>query len=295
MKSTDQAIALKVSLITIIINIALTILKFFSGIFSHSQAIISDAVHSASDVFSTIIVIIGIKVSSKKADKEHQYGHERLECVAALILAFILFIVGFQIGITGIKNIFMKSSKLAIPGLLALITALISIIVKEIMFWYTKKAAKKINSGALLADAWHHRSDALSSIGSLLGIVGARAGYVKLDSLASIAICLCIIKIAYQIFKDSIDKMIDKACDDNILKKIEEITYSRKDIIQIDDIKSRVFGNKIYIDLEISVNEDISILDAHQIAEELHDSIEENIPEIKHCMIHVNPISVINS
>jgi cation diffusion facilitator family transporter len=281
--------AIKVSVISIVSNIFLTIIKFIAGLISHSQAMISDSIHSLSDVLSTFVVIIGVKLSNKKADKEHPYGHERLECVASIILSVMLIFTGIAIGITGIKNIISRKYVILISGTLALIIAILSILVKEAMYWYTKIVAKKINSGALLADAWHHRSDALSSIGSFIGILGTKLGFPVLDSIASIIICLFIIKVAIDIFKDAIDKMVDRACDEETINKIETIINKNKKVISIDDLKTRQFGNRYYIDVEISVDKNMSILSAHSIAQNLHDTIEEKIPFVKHCMVHVNP------
>ncbi len=284
----NEKIAIKVSIISIIGNVVLTFLKFLAGILAHSQAMISDAIHSLSDVLSTIVVIIGVKLSNKQADDKHPYGHERMECVAALILAVMLLATGVGIGITGIKAIFFNT-KVVVPGILALIAALVSIVVKEAMFWYTRNAAKKINSGALLADAWHHRSDALSSIGSFAGILGARLGYPKLDSIASFIICIFIVKVAIDIFKDSIDKMVDKSCDQSTIDNIRNIIINKKEVLNIDDLKTRMFGNKYYIDVEISLDKNLSLSKAHDIAQDLHDEIENKENLVKHCMIHVNP------
>lgn len=287
MKNYEEKQAMKVSVISIVGNVLLTILKLISGIFSHSMAMISDAIHSLSDVFSTVVVMIGIKLSNRKPDKEHPYGHERLECVAASILAVMLFATGLGIGIMGLKNIANKN--MVMPGLFALIIALVSIISKEAMYWYTKIIADKINSGALLADAWHHRSDALSSIGSFFGILGSRLGFPILDSIASIIICLFILKVAIDIFKDAIDKMIDKACDTKTINQILEIATDCEQVAKVDDLKTRLFGNRAYIDLEISVDNQMTITEAHTVAQTVHDKIEKNIPMIKHCMVHVNP------
>ena len=166
-----QKVANKVSFVTIIGNILLSVMKLIAGFIAHSNAMISDAIHSASDVFSTFVVIIGIKLASKKADKEHPYGHERLECVAAIVLSMVLFITGFGIGAAALKNITSGDyNNIVVPGILALVAAIVSIVSKEAMYWYTRYNAKRIVSSALMADAWHHRSDAFSSIGALIGI-----------------------------------------------------------------------------------------------------------------------------
>ncbi|WP_432617458.1 cation diffusion facilitator family transporter, partial [Butyricicoccus sp.] len=188
---TSEQTAMRVSMVSIVGNIVLSLFKLFAGIVAHSGAMISDAVHSASDVFSSIVVIIGVKLSAKASDKEHPYGHERMECVAAVILAGILLATGLGIGLEAIKNIISRDyQSLAIPGVLAEVAAVISIASKEAMYQYTRWNAKKIDSSALMADAWHHRSDALSSIGALLGIFGARMGYPVLDPVASLIICV---------------------------------------------------------------------------------------------------------
>ena len=290
MKNNNLKEGMKVSVISIIGNVFLSIFKFIAGIIGKSNAMISDSIHSLSDVLSTIVVMIGLKLASKKEDVSHPYGHERIECVASFILAIFLFITGLGIGWMGIKTIFFENySEIKTPTLIALIAAIISIITKEAMYWYTRSVAKKIKSDALMADAWHHRSDALSSIGSLIGIGGAMMGFKLLDSIASIIICLCIIKVSYDIFMDSVDKMVDKACNSDFINKICDLVLSTNGVLNIDLIKTRLFGNKIYIDLEIAANQDLTLKEAHEIAQEVHDNIENNYEDVKHCMVHVNP------
>lgn len=285
-----QKIANKVSTITIIGNVVLSVIKLLAGIIAHSNAMISDAIHSASDVFSTFVVIIGIKLSAKEPDKEHPYGHERLECVAAIILAMVLFITGLGIGIEALKNILHGNySDLQIPGILALIAAIVSIVSKEGMYWYTRYYAKKIDSSALMADAWHHRSDAFSSIGALIGIGGARLGFPIMDSIASMVIFIFIVNAAFQIFKDAMDKMVDHSCDDETEKQIYDCVMKNKNVMGIDMLQTRIFGNKIYVDVEIQVNALYTLQVAHNIAEAVHEDIEENFPKVKHIMVHVNP------
>lgn len=284
-----EKIIIKVSNVTIIGNILLSILKFIAGIFGHSKAMISDAIHSLSDVISTIIVIVGVKIASKKSDEEHPYGHEKFECIAALLLSYMLFTVSIIIGYSGIKEISSGSYIHAIPNLLSLIMAFVSILGKEAMYWYTIKHARKLKSDALKADAWHHRSDALSSIGALIGIIGSMCGIKILDSIASIIIALFIIKVAIDIFIDAVNKVIDKACDKKMELEIRKIIENHKEVIKIDVLKSRLFGSKIYVDCEISLNSRMSLKKSHAIAESIHDELEEKIKDIKHCMIHVNP------
>lgn len=278
---------IKVSLITIIVNIFLSGIKLVAGIFGKSSAMISDAIHSISDVLSTIVVIVGIKIADKKEDKLHPYGHERFESVASILLAFMLFITSILIGYTGIINIFEKD--FIMPKFLALAASIISIVIKEWMYWYTILVAKKYNSDSLKADAWHHRSDALSSIGSLIGIAGSMLGFIYMDVIASVIISLIIVKVSIEIFIDSIKKLIDCSCDDAILEEIKNLVYEINGVIDIDNIKSRIFGNKLYIDLEINADKNISFIESHNIAHAVHDLIEERIVDVKHCMVHISP------
>lgn len=288
--SKEKQIAIKVSKVSIGVNVVLSLFKLFAGIAAHSGAMISDAVHSASDVFGTFIVMIGVTMADKKSDKEHPYGHERLECVASIILAVILMLIGLGIGIGGIKKIIAgDKGTLVIPGKLALIAAVVSIVVKEWMYWYTRGAAKKIHSGALMAEAWHHRSDALSSVGAFIGILGARLGAPILDPIVSVCICIFIGKAAFDIFRDAMDKMVDKSCDDATVQNMRNAIIRTPGVEGVDLIRTRMFGAKVYVDIEISADGEMSLNDSHKIAESVHDTIEREFPEVKHCMVHVNP------
>ncbi len=282
--------AVRVSLVSIITNTLLSLFKLIAGFTANSAAMISDGVHSASDVFSSIIVIIGVKLSSKKSDKEHPYGHERLECVAAIVLAVILFISGCFIGLDAVTKISANDySGFKEPGVLAIIAAVVSIIVKEAMFHYTKYYAKKTDSGAVMADAWHHRSDALSSVGALIGIIGARNGIPVLEPVASLVICLFIAKAALEIFLDAVNKMVDHCCDSETEEEIRQCVLSNKDVVRIDVLKTRIFGNKIYADIEICVDGNKTLRESHEIAENVHNIVESSFPKLKHIMVHVNP------
>lgn len=282
--------AVKVSAVSIAGNILLSLFKLLAGIFAHSGAMVSDAVHSASDVISSIIVIIGVKLSARDSDDDHPYGHERLECVAAIVLAVILLITGLFIGSAAVENITSGNyEELAVPGVLALVAAITSIVVKEAMFHYTKYYAVKLDSGAVMADAWHHRSDALSSVGALIGIAGSRMGLPVLDSVASLVICLFIVKAAYDIFKDAVDKMVDHSCDKDTEQALRECVMAQEGVLGIDMLTTRIFGNKIYVDIEISADGSKTLRESHAIAEKVHSTIEQDFPKVKHIMVHVNP------
>ena len=291
MKSLEpKAVALRVSVISIVVNLLLSLFKLLAGIFARSGAMISDSIHSASDVFSPIIVMIGVQLAGRAADDSHQYGHERFECIASIALSIILLETGLLIGWNGLKTIFSGAyESIPVPGVLALIAAVVSIAVKEWMFWYTRAAAKKINSSALMADAWHHRSDSLSSIGALVGIGFSLAGFPVMDSVASVVICIFIVKAAVDIFKDAADKMVDRACDPETIQEMTQVIQNQPGVIRMDLLQTRLFGSKIYVDAEIAVPGDLPLPQAPAIAEEVHHAIENAFPMVKHCMVHVNP------
>ena len=282
--------AMRVSAVSIAVNLALSALKLAAGLLARSGAMVSDAVHSASDVFSTVIVIIGVRLSGKASDREHPYGHERMECVAAIVLAVVLLVTGLFIGYDGVRKIvYAHETQPAVPGRLALAAALLSIAVKEILFWYTRRYAKRLDSSALMADAWHHRSDALSSVGALIGIAGARLGHPILDPLASVVICFFIGKAALDIFLDAVNKMVDHSCAPETEDEIRTLALAHEGVRSVDLLLTREFGNRIYIEMELSVDGQLLLVEAHAIAERVHDDVEAAFPKVKHVMIHVNP------
>lgn len=288
--NSSKEVAVRVSVAGMIGNILLTLFKFAAGIIGRSGAMISDAVHSASDVFSGLIVIVGVHFSSKESDREHPYGHERFECVAAILLSILLFLAGGAIGVAAAQSIISGEYKdKPVEGSLPLIAAITSVAVKEAMFWYTHINAGKINSPALKAEAWHHRSDALSSVGAIIGIGGARLGLSVLEPIASIVICLFIFKVAFDIFKDAVNRMVDRSCDKTTEEAIRQCAMNIEGVISVDLLQTRVFGNKIYVDIEIGADSSLPLTKAHQIAENVHAAVEEQFKNVKHIMVHVNP------
>lgn len=282
---------LKVSVIGIIVNLLLTAFKLTAGIIGNSSAMISDAVHTASDVISTVIVIVGVIVSTKPTDSLHPYGHERLECVASVILSFLLFVTGAVIGYEGITDIVSgEYLYLEKPTAIALIAAGVSIAVKLVMFIQAFVSAKKTNSLSLKSDAFHHLSDSLSSIGSLVGI-GATIFFDMpiFDVIASLVICLLIIKVSITIFTEAVNKMVDESCSEEETEKIKTALFSVDGVVSVDCIKTRMFGNRIYVDIEIGALKTLTLEQAHVIAENAHDAVEKCDENIKHCMVHVNP------
>lgn len=292
MENEFEKTAIRVSLMSVIWNIILSVFKLIAGLVAHSGAMISDAVHSASDVFSSIVVMVGVRISGKESDKNHPYGHERMECVAAIVLATVLAVTGLGIGCSAIVSLNRGDYAAKMPGVLALVAAVVSILVKEAMFWYTRHYAKKIDSSAVMADAWHHRSDALSSVGALIGIGGARLGFPIMEPVASVVICVFIEKAAFDIFVDAINKMVDRACDEQTQKAIKKCALGIDGVERVDLLKTRIFGNKVYVEMEIGADENLSLKESHAIAQKVHDSIEKGWPKVKHILIHVNPVKM---
>lgn len=289
---SEKKIVARLTAVGVTGNILLVAFKLYAGIAGHSGAMVSDAVHSLSDVFATFIAFIGVKLAQKGPDRDHPYGHDRLECLASTVLGVILLATGLGIGWGGLQKIIAGHyENLAVPGGIALAAAIVSIVVKEGMFWYTRHYARKLNSSAFMADAWHHRSDALSSVGSLIGIGGAMLGVPVLEPVACVAICLCILKVAYDILKDAADKMLDTACGDSYEKSLADFIRAQAGVVSLDTLRTRKFGSKVYIDAEISVDGSMTLSDAHSIAERVHNAVEHKYPDIKHIMIHENPAS----
>lgn len=278
----------KTSLISIIINAILCVFKIIAGILGNSKAMIADGVHTLSDVLATIVVYLGLKVSSKEADENHPYGHEKYEPVFTKVVSIILIITGFLIGYESVKTLIRGNIKK--PGKIALIAAIISIVIKEGMYWYTIRVAKKIKSIALEADAWHHRSDAFSSVGTFIGILGARIGFTALDPIAGIIVSILILKVGVEFYLKAVRQLVDEAADEETIDKIKKLTCSLEGVKGIKTLKTRVFGNKLYVDIDIFVDGSLTVEEGHDIAENVHDIIERDIEEVKHCMVHVEPV-----
>ena len=272
---------------TLIANVILSVVKIIAGFVAQSSAMIADGVHTVSDVISTVAVMIGVKFSEKEADEGHPYGHERIESVVTVLLSLMLSVTGFGIAFSGIKTIVYR--EFTTPGALALAAAFASIVVKELMYRYTLKAAEKINSTALKADAWHHRSDAFSSIGTLVGIGGAMLGFQILDPVAGIIVSVLIIRVGFEILMQGLNQLVDRAADGDTIKNIEKNIESVKGVLRVDDVKTRLHGSRLYVDVEISVDSNMTVGEGHSIAETVHKNIEKTIPDVKHCMVHVNP------
>lgn len=283
-KNQNTRIITAMTVITVLVNACLAAVKLTAGIVAGSYAMVSDAVNSASDVVSAIIILIGVKIASKKADVNHPYGHERFECIASLALSFIMLFTAFEVGksaITGVTN--------EAPGSLAVIAAAVSIATKLVLFIVTVIVARKTASSSLKTLSFDHVSDVVATTGGLVGIILARLGYGAFDRVMGFVICLFIAFTALKIFREVTGKLTDEAADKQTEEKIREIISSDFGVTGIDSVNTRKFGDRIYVDIEIAVYRNLSLTEAHEIAERVHDKIESEMPAVKHCTVHVNP------
>ncbi len=286
----ERDVVRRLSLTGIVGNAALSAFKLFAGVAGQSSAMVSDAAHSLSDVLATLIALVGVLLSKRAADDDHPYGHERFESVAALLLGLILLATGGLIGKVGLEDLLSgNDARRGGPGLIALVAAVVSIAVKEAMYWYTRRCALRLDSAAFMADAWHHRSDALSSVGSLIGIAGARMGYPALDPAAGVAICLVIVAVALRTTRDALGQLLDTSCGRSYDRELENFIAAQEGVVRVDLLRTRRFGNRVYVDLEIAVDGDTSLRKAHSVAERVHLRVEQRFSGVKHIMIHVNP------
>lgn len=290
---SQNSIVKRLSVVGIFGNIVLAAFKFIAGAIGNSSALISDGIHSLSDTLATFIALIGVRISKRQADAEHPYGHERFECAASMVLGVILIFTAIGIGYWGVEQIATGSYvSNPIPGVIAIIAAVVSIVIKEAMFWYTRHYAIVLKSSAFMADAWHHRSDALSSIAAVIGVGGAMLGVPVMDPLASVVICFFILKVAIDIERDAFNNMMDTSGGAELDNALISFIASQPGVGRVDMLQSRKFGNMIYVDAEIAVDGDIQLREAHAIAENVHDEVEGTFEDVKHIMIHVNPLDV---
>lgn len=285
----DQNQTSRIFMRNIALNLILAVGKLLTGAAAGSGALLSDGVDSASDVFSTLVAMTGVKLAGRASDEDHPFGHERFECIASLILALMLAVSGAGIGLSGVRKIFSADQIIEAPGMLALIAAAVSVAVKAMMSVFTRAAGKKFNSSALKADALNYQSDALASLGVLGGVLGARLGLPILDPIASLVICLFIFKAVFIITRDAFRRMTDTSCDSQTQTAMRELIASVEGVQGIDRLSTRLFGNRIYAETEISVDGSVSLNEAHAISHKVHDAIEQQFPTVKHCMVHVNP------
>lgn len=276
------------SLWTLGLNFLLGSLKLAAGLWGRSSAMVADAVHSYSDCASTVAVIAGLKMASKSADDDHPYGHEKYELIFANILSILLGLTAVKIGYDALMVIAHGSYQ--VPGLAPLLAAVFSVAVKEVMYRLTLRKAKKIGSVAMEADAWHHRSDALSSVGAFVGILGARLGLPVLDPVTGLLVSILVLKVAIDLYRKSVSGLVDSSTDAETVARIRQLLADMDGIEEVSGLKTRVFGASAYADVTIKVDGAMTVEEGHDIATLAHNKIEANLPKIKHIMVHIEPM-----
>ncbi len=277
----------RITLITIVINIFLAIAKVSAGVLLNSTAILADGIHTISDIGSSMGIIIGFFISRKPEDKEHPYGHEKAESIAGFILAILLTAVGINIGYSTFKIIVRGSTE--IPGSLAAWVAAVSILLKELQYRIAIYGGKKINSTALIADAWHHRSDALSSIAALIGILGARVGYKFLDPLAGFMVSIIIIKVGIELFIQGYNELMDISIEEEKLHRLINKIISHNEILNINKIRTRKHGSKVFVEIKVCVNPDFTVRKGHIISQAVEGMVHNNLDNVKEVLISIIP------
>ncbi|MDR0930557.1 MAG: cation diffusion facilitator family transporter [Clostridiales bacterium] len=276
-----------ISIISIIFNTLLSVAKAVVGALTGSFALIADGVHSASDVATTVMVLISLKLSSKQADYDHPYGHEKYEPVVGVILATVLAMVSLDLAIESVAK-FVHHDVIVMTNM-AVIVTVCSIVFKFLLYFVTYIIGKRAKSTALIADAYHHLSDSISSIAVLGGLIGVMYGVPWLEPVAALVVCVVLFKVAADIFVMSRDQIIDKAAPEAILREIIDIAEAQSGVGRVDRLRTRRHANSYYADLEIAVEPSVSLEKAHATAERVHRAVENNVEGVKHCMVHVNP------
>ncbi len=294
MQSMDYKKGETITLLCLIGNIVLSILKLMAGILGNSKAMVADALHSTSDVIATVVVYIGIRIAKKPRDKGHPYGHGKVEPLASLFVGILLIIAAFAV----IQRIVLCVSQhsFTTPSYMALAAALFSIVVKEFMFRITYAEGKKINSESIMANAWDHRSDAYSSIGTFFGIGGSIIGQrfnihwlEYMDPLAGVIVACMILKVAYNILRQSVKGLMDTSPEMKVLEQIEETVFQIQDVLGIPWIKARYIGQYLFIDLALEVDHSMTVHEGHEIAVKAEKAIKKNIPYAFEIIVHIEP------
>ena len=285
----------KVTLYGSVVNLVLVVFKFLAGVFGHSAAMIADAIHSLSDFATDIVVLLFVHISHKPKDKSHDYGHGKFETLATTLIGVALFAVAVGIFIDGAKKIafWAHGGKLIVPGTLALWAALVSIFLKELTYQYTRRKAEQLQSQAMKANAWHHRSDALSSVGTAIGIGGAillGERWAVLDPIASIAVGAMIVKVAIELLRSGMGELMEQSLPESVEDEIIEIAQSVPDVSKPHELCTRRIGNHYAIEMHILIDGDMSLKEAHAKATEIEHRLKERYGEETHVAIHVEPL-----
>lgn len=294
-KLTREKEIYKVTLLGSFVNFLLVIFKFLAGIAGHSAAMLADAVHSLSDFITDVIVILFVRISNKPQDKSHDYGHGKYETLATALIGVALLAVGLGILWNGANEIlaFLRGEQLRSPGMLALVAAAVSIVLKEILYQYTVRMGKKYNSQAVIANAWHHRSDALSSIGTAVGIGGAillGPHWAVLDPVAAVVVSFFVVRVSIKLLIPCIDELLEKSLPENVEQEIEQIVLSVEGVTEPHHLRTRRIGNNYAIEVHVRMDGNITLYKAHETASAIEHKLKERFGEDTYMGIHVEPI-----
>ncbi len=276
--------------ISLLGNIFLSIFKLATGFLGSSAAMIADGVHSLSDVISTVVIMVSLKVSSKPADEEHPYGHGKAEAIGAKLVALMLMGAGIFLGWEGIGKI--VAGEISVPGKIALWGVITSLVIKEALFRYVYKVGKKISSKALITDAWHHRSDAFSSLAALIGIGGALLGWTFMDPLAAVVVAIFILRVGWELISRAVDELMDSVPDLDLQDRLADRVREREGVLGVEDLRLRTNGPYFFVDLRLIVNKGLSAYDAHEISARVKQIILEEDDRIQDVLIHVDPAEI---
>lgn len=275
------------AMIGVVGNLFLTAFKYVGGIVGHSAAMIADATHSASDILASGAVFLSMKVAKKDKDKEHPYGHGGAEIIATAIVAVLLIAAGLSILSTAINT--LRSGEFSRPGVIAFIAAVVSIVTKEVMFRLTYRVGKKINSPALIADAWHHRSDVYSSIGTVIGIGGALLGFPVLDPIAAGLVSFFILHMAYSVIRTALSQIMGHSADEKVYAEIEKVANETEGVCFTDEIRAKETGPYISADVTIHVGKELTVGQGHDIARTTRQNLLQKVEHLYDVVIHVEP------
>jgi cation diffusion facilitator family transporter len=280
--------ARRVTLVGAVVNVLLSVIKIVAGWLGSSHALIADGIHSLSDLATDVVVLVAAKHSAKDADEEHPYGHGRIETLATVALGIILILVAFGIGYDAVRRLF-QPAQLLLPGMLALSAAIISVLVKEALYHYTVAVAKKLRSNLLRANAWHHRSDAVSSVVVVVGVIGSMAGLSYLDAVASVVVAVMVAKIGWDLGWNSIHELIDRGLEQEDVETIREKIMAVDGVRAMHDLRTRRMGGNAFVDVDVLVDPSLTVSEGHRIGEEVLKRLNQDIDEVTDVTVHIDP------
>jgi len=287
--SDDLSSGLRVTWIGLVVNVLLVVFKLWAGTISRSQALVADAVHSLSDIFSDVVVLLGLKWARKDEDDTHPYGHARIETISSMVVGLLLVLVGVGIAYKATMSIY--NHDVSRPGPIAIFAAATSILLKEAMFWYTRLVGMRLKSPLLIANAWHHRSDALSSVAVLLGVtaVYVNPNWHLADAYAALVVTFFIVKVGLNLTWLAFKELADTAPDEAIVARLTEDVRAVHGVRQVHDLRARHSGTQIFVELHIVVDPELTVREGHDIAREVKARLLAKFTEVTRVIIHVDP------